>query len=128
MAVPGATAGTKAAASVTASSYRVKFKERVKIAKPRIRYHKDRMYFFAFDGFVMYTVQGKDEDFSQKVIRAIKFSNYQWSEWLHLGEHLLGEYLRLAMEVPSHEPDDEVVNACVTVLPDLVDYFIRGPP
>jgi hypothetical protein len=44
MAVPGAIAGQKAAASVTASSYRVKFgkkefMERVEIAKPRIIYH-----------------------------------------------------------------------------------------
>jgi hypothetical protein len=38
------------------------------------------MHFFAFDSFVMYTFQGKDEDFSQKVIRAIEFSNYQRSE------------------------------------------------
>jgi len=80
MAVPGATAGTKAAASVTASSYRVKFMERVEIAKPRIIYHRGRMHFFAFDSFVMYTFQYKDEYFSQKGIRAIEFSNYQWSE------------------------------------------------
>ncbi len=85
MAVAGATAGSTAAASITASSYRVKFKrdeflELVQIAQPRIIYQRGRMHFFAFDGFVMYTFQCKDSDFSQRVIRAIEFSNYQWSE------------------------------------------------
>lgn len=80
-----ATAGTTAATSVSASSYRVKFRraeflELVDIAKPRIIYHRGRMYFFAFDGFVMYTFECRDEDFSQKVLKAIEFSNYQWSE------------------------------------------------
>jgi hypothetical protein len=80
-----ATAGTTAAASVTASSYRVKFRrteflELVDIAKPGIIYHRGRMHFFAFDGFVMYTFECRDEDFSQKVLKAIEFSNYQWSE------------------------------------------------
>ena len=85
MATAGATAGSTAAASVTASSYRVKFRkqefmELVEIAKPGIIYHRDRMHFFAYDGFVMYTFQCNDGDFSQKVIKAIEFSNYQWSE------------------------------------------------
>ncbi len=85
MAVPGATAGATAASSVTSSSYRVKFRKKefmelVEMAKPKIIYQTGRMHFFAFDGFVMYTFQCKDEDFSQKVIRAIEFSNYQWSE------------------------------------------------
>ena len=80
-----ATAGSTVAASVTASSYRVKFRkqefmELVEIAKPGIIYHRGRMHFFAFDGFVMYTFQCNDGDFSQKVIKAIEFSNYQWSE------------------------------------------------
>ncbi len=52
----------------------------MEIAKPRIIYHRGRMHFFAYDGFVMYTFQCKDNDFSQKVIDAIEFSNYQWSE------------------------------------------------
>lgn len=82
MATAGATA---AAASVTASSYRVKFRreqflELVQIAKPSIIYHRGRMHFFAYDGFVMYTFECRDEDFSQKVLKAIEFSNYQWSE------------------------------------------------
>jgi len=85
VAVPGATAGATAATSVTASSYRVKFRkqeflELVEIAKPGIIYQTGRMHFFAFDGFVMYTFQCKDGDFNQKVINAIEFSNYQWSE------------------------------------------------
>jgi hypothetical protein len=84
MAVAGASAGSTAASAHT-SSYRVKFKreeflELVEIAKPRIIYHRGRMHFFAYDGFVMYTFQCKDNDFSQKVISAIEFSNYQWSE------------------------------------------------
>jgi hypothetical protein len=80
-----ATAGTVAASSVSASSYRVKFRreqflELVLIAKPSIVYHRGRMHFFAYDGFVMYTFDCRDEDFSQKVLKAIEFSNYQWSE------------------------------------------------
>jgi len=67
------------------SSYRVKFRRReflelVDIAKPQIIYHRNRMHFFAFDGFVMYTFECERSDFSQRVIEAIEFSNYQWSE------------------------------------------------
>jgi hypothetical protein len=74
-----------AAAAQHSSSYRVKFQRReflrlVDIAKPRIIYHRKRMHFFAFDGFVMYTFDCDDRDFSQPVIEAIEFSNYQWSE------------------------------------------------
>ena len=80
-----AMAGAVAAASVSTSSYRVKFRrteflELVEIAKPRIIYQRGRMHFFAYDGFVMYTFQCNDEDFSQKILNAIEFSNYQWSE------------------------------------------------
>ncbi len=80
-----ATAGAVAAASITASSYRVKFRreeflELVDIAKPSIIYHRGRMHFFAYDGFVMYTFQCSNEDFSQRILQAIEFSNYQWSE------------------------------------------------
>ena len=67
------------------SSYRVKFRRReflelVDIAKPSIIYHRNRMHFFAYDGFVMYTFECDSRDFSQRVIEAIEFSNYQWSE------------------------------------------------
>jgi len=78
--------GAVVAASISASSYRVKFKreeflELVDIAKPRIIYHRGRMHFFSYDGFVMYTFQCGDEDFpAQRVLSAIEFSNYQWQE------------------------------------------------
>jgi hypothetical protein len=79
----GAVAAT--AAAQHSSSYRVKFRRReflelVEIAKPRIIYHRNRMHFFAYDGFVMYTFECEDSDFSQRVLEAIEFSNYQWSE------------------------------------------------
>ncbi len=83
----GYAAGAAAATAVAqhSSSYRVKFSrkeflELVEIAKPRIIYHRGRMHFFAFDGFVMYTFECENSDFSQKVLEAIEFSNYQWSE------------------------------------------------
>ena len=83
MAMAGATAA--AAAAQHTSSYRVKFKRReflelVDIAKPQVIYHSRRMHFFAYDGFVMYTFECKNSDFSQKILEAIEFSNYQWSE------------------------------------------------
>ena len=76
----GAVAAT--AAAQHSSSYRVKFRRReflelVEIAKPRIIYHRNRMHFFAFDGFVMYTFECEGSDFSQRVLEAIEFSNYQ---------------------------------------------------
>jgi hypothetical protein len=86
LATAGATGGAAAAAAATnASSYRVKFRRReflelVEIAKPRIIYHRRRMHFFAFDGFVMYTFECEDSDFSQQVFDSIEFSNYMWSE------------------------------------------------
>ena len=84
MAVAGGTTAAVAAAQHS-SSYRLKFQRReflrlVEIAKPRIIYHRKRMHFFAFDGFVMYTFECDDRDFSQPIIDAIEFSNYQWSE------------------------------------------------
>jgi len=52
------------------SSYRVKFRKReflelVEIAKPRIIYHRKRMHFFSFDGFVMYTFEWNDNDLAE---------------------------------------------------------------
>jgi hypothetical protein len=81
MAYAGATA---AASAVSSSSYRVKFKrkeflELYTIAKQKIVYQTGRMHFFSFDGFVMYSFECKNEDFT-KVLHAIEFSNYQWSE------------------------------------------------
>jgi hypothetical protein len=77
----GAAAAT---AAVNSSSYRVKFKrdeflELYTIAKPDIVYQTGRMHFFSYDGFVMYSFECEDEDFA-KVLHAIEFSNYQWSE------------------------------------------------
>jgi len=87
MAWAGASAGAVAAAAAAqqTSSYRVKFKreeflELVEIAEPRIIYHRGRMHFFAFDGFVMYTFECKDSDFKQRVLNAIEFSNMAWSK------------------------------------------------
>jgi hypothetical protein len=78
------TAATVAATAVSSSSYRVKFKreeflELYGIAKPKIVYNTGRMHFFSYDGFVMYSFECKDGDFA-KVLHAIEFSNYQWSE------------------------------------------------
>ena len=86
MATAGATAAAVAAAEAQhTSSYRVKFKRKEflelgDIAKPQIIYHRKRMHFFAFDGFVMYTFECEDSDFKQKVMHAIEFSNEQWKE------------------------------------------------
>jgi hypothetical protein len=70
---------------INASSYRVKFDkqnflELVRIARPRIIYHRKNMHFFAYDGFVMYTDQCDKSDFSQIILDAIEFSNYQWAK------------------------------------------------
>jgi hypothetical protein len=77
--------GAIVAATIASSSYRVKFKreqflELVQIANPKVIYHRGRMHFFAFDGFVMYTFECQNTDFSQKVLDAIEFSNQPWSE------------------------------------------------
>jgi hypothetical protein len=66
-------------------SYRVKFDrenflELVQIARPKIIYRRKNMYFFAFDGFVMYCDQCDGKDFSERIIDAIEFSNIQWSK------------------------------------------------
>jgi hypothetical protein len=84
LAAAGSTAATTAATQ-NSSSYRVKLRRKeflrlVGIANPGIIYHSRRMHFFAFDGFVMYTFECDDIDFSQPVIEAIEFSNYMWSE------------------------------------------------
>ena len=86
-AASGATTAAAAAAIAAqhTSSYRVKFKrkeflELVELAKPEIIYHVRRMHFFAYDGFVMYTLECENSDFTKKVLEAIEFSNYAWSE------------------------------------------------
>jgi len=76
---------TTATNEMNSSSYRVKFDklnflELVRIARPRIMYHRKNMHFFAYDGFVMYTDQCDNSDFSQVILDAIEFSNYQWAK------------------------------------------------
>lgn len=83
MAYAGGTAAAVAAAQ-NSSSYRVKFKrkeflELYKIAEPKIVYQTGRMHFFSYDGFVMYSFECRDGDFT-KVLHVIEFSNYTWSE------------------------------------------------
>jgi hypothetical protein len=85
MAYSGGAAGATAAAMAHTSSYRVKFRKRefldlVQMAQPNTIYHVRRMHFFAYNGFVMYTLECESEDFTQKVIDAIEFSNTQWAE------------------------------------------------
>ncbi len=69
-----------AAAESNASSYRMnlvkhEFLELVRIAKPKIIYHRKNMHFFAFDGFIIYTDQCDNSNFSQRIIEAIESSN-----------------------------------------------------
>jgi hypothetical protein len=84
--VAATTAATTAViAAQHTSSYRVKFRrkeflELVEIANPKIMYHRRRMHFFSYDGFVMYTFECDNSDFKQTVIEAIEFSNEAWSE------------------------------------------------
>ena len=78
----GATAATEGARYP--SSYRVKleraeFLELVDIARPRIIYHRRKYHFFAFDGFVIYTAECQNSDFSARVIEAVELSNEPWS-------------------------------------------------
>ena len=77
--------GAIVAASSEASSYRVKFDrehfiELVSIARPRLIYRRKNMYFFAYDGFVMYCDQCQANDFTIKVLDATEFSNVQWEK------------------------------------------------
>jgi hypothetical protein len=81
----GAMVAASSAASGSASSYRVKFDrqnflEVVRIARPPIIYRRKNMYFFSFDGFVLYCDQCEARDFSERIIDAIEFSNYDWQK------------------------------------------------
>lgn len=74
-----------AAETGEASSYRVKFDrehfiELVRVARPRIIYRRKNMYFFAYDGFVMYCDQCKESDFTERIVDAIEFTNSQWQK------------------------------------------------
>ena len=74
-----------AAAEYVSSSYRVKFKKKqflelIKIVKPKLIYHVKRLHFFAYDGFVMYSMECQNSDFKQNIIEAVEFSNEPWYE------------------------------------------------
>lgn len=81
----GATSGQSSQNS-QASSYRIKFYkneflELLGIAQPRIVYKVKNFYYFAFDGFVMYCSQVKDNDLiSYTIIQGIEFSNISWTK------------------------------------------------
>jgi hypothetical protein len=77
--------GAIVAETSQASSYRVKFDrahfiELVGIARPRLIYRRKNMYFFAYDGFVMYCDQCQASDFTERILDAIEFSNVQWEK------------------------------------------------
>ncbi|MGD6853155.1 MAG: hypothetical protein ACQCN6_13935, partial [Candidatus Bathyarchaeia archaeon] len=62
-----------AAETSQASGYRVKFDrehflELVNLARPKIIYRRKNMYFFAYDGFVMYCDQCQERDFSARIL------------------------------------------------------------
>lgn len=69
-----------------ASSYRIKFRrteflEILNIAKPPRIYKVSKFYYFAFDGFIMYTKECRDDDLlGYPIIRAIEFSNVGWQK------------------------------------------------
>ena len=79
---------TSSSQTVFASSYRVKFKRNeflqlVKVAKPNYIFHVKRMYFFAFEGYTVYSLECNEKnfiDFHIPVLEAIEFSNISWSE------------------------------------------------
>jgi hypothetical protein len=68
----------------SSGGYRVKFRrqqflEIARLAEPKIIYRLKYMYFFSFDGFVVYTEECTDSDFSgRKVVEAVEFSNMPW--------------------------------------------------
>jgi len=61
-ATAGATAATMHSTSSRVKFLRKKFLELVEISKPNIIYHRRRMHFFAYDGFVMYTFEAEKSD------------------------------------------------------------------
>ena len=71
--------------SSDASCYRVKFDrkeflELVDIARPKIIYKRKNVYFFAYDGFVMYCDQCESSDLTATILEEIEFSNYPWQK------------------------------------------------
>lgn len=83
----GATAATSSPPPPT-SSYRVKFRKKefvnlIKIASPEFIFHVDRMYFFAFQGYTVYSLECNYEEiqeFHLPILEAIEFSNTTWRE------------------------------------------------
>jgi hypothetical protein len=79
---------TSAATGSTAlaSSYRIKFKlaEFLKLiseANPPRIYKVSGFYYFAFDGFIMYCNECRDDDLmGYTIFRAKEFSNVQWQK------------------------------------------------
>ena len=70
------------------SSYRVKFKKSeflnlIKIAQPEFLFHVKNMFFFGFQGFVVYSLDCDDKDLSDshiQILEAIEFSNGSWAK------------------------------------------------
>ncbi len=77
-------AATAANTENAASGYRLKFRREeflrlVDIAKPRVIYRRGKNHIFAYDGFVMYSQDCRDGDFSATIIESIEFSNWSWA-------------------------------------------------
>ena len=70
------------------SSYRIKFDKSefiqlVKIAKPDYLFAVKNMFFFSFQGFVVYSLDCKSEDLVDlhiQILQAIEFSNSTWKK------------------------------------------------
>ncbi len=70
------------------SSYRVKFLKEdflrlIKIAQPEFIFNVKNMYFFSFQGFVVYSLDCEQEDFNEihiPILPAIEFSNSTWAK------------------------------------------------
>lgn len=66
-------------------SYRVKFArkefiELARVARRRVIYRRRKNYFFAYDGFLVYSQECIDSDFpGTRIVEAKELSNYAWS-------------------------------------------------
>jgi hypothetical protein len=53
----------------------------VEVARPQRIYNVKKFYFFAFDGFIMYSEECKRNDFTaHNIIDAIEFANVAWQK------------------------------------------------
>ncbi|MHA1983100.1 MAG: hypothetical protein ACW967_02020 [Candidatus Hodarchaeales archaeon] len=74
-----------------ASAYRVKFRKKeflhlVKLAKPEYLFHVNRVIFFAFQGFTVYSLECAPNDFNElniQILNATEFTNRSWKETAH---------------------------------------------